>query len=265
MDQETKTEFVLPIAHEFDWTTVVTGTRVVVERLHLSRQAAAKWIPRDDGLYEVAFLRMRKTTHECKEEVDGEFVDVKKPVSYPLFCEPGDPKKTCNVGYQFAFADNPDQVAALLAYVSENKKRDEIRKQEHEAKRQDDKRQREDNLLRLQEERDKEMRAKAAAIGVSVEDLVDGCKQWDQLRSRSFRANCCFLCNRTLTDPVSIKTGIGPECVKEIPNMQAAMKANAVDIGKLRFRSQQLVDRLTRAGFDTMAEMVREAGYSNGS
>ena len=41
MDQETKTEFVLPIAHEFDWTTVVTGTRVVVERLHLSRQAHA--------------------------------------------------------------------------------------------------------------------------------------------------------------------------------------------------------------------------------
>ena len=201
---------------------------------------------------------MKKTTHgTCFGE---------KVVSYsPLFYEIGNPKKTCTAGYEFAIASDSEQVTALLAYVSENKKRDEIRKQEHEAKRQDDKRQREDNLLRLQEERDKEMRAKAAAIGVSVEDLVDGCKQWDQLRSRSFRANCCFLCNRTLTDPVSIKTGIGPECVKDIPNMQAAMKANAVDIGKLRFRSQQLIDRLSRAGFDTMAAMVREAGYSNGS
>lgn len=210
--------------------------------------------PRSDGLFEVEFLRMKKTTREtCMGEKEVYFS--------PLFCQPGNPKKTCTAGYQFAFADDPEQVAALLAYVAEQKQRDDIRKQEYEAREADKKRQRDEDFKRLQEQREQELRTKAEAIGVSYEDLVDGCKQWDQLRSRYYRPNCCFICNRVLTDPVSIKTGIGPECVKQIPNMMAAMKANAVDIGKLRYRSQQLVERLTRAGFDSMAEILLERDH----
>lgn len=235
------------VAYDFDWAKVAKGTRVLFELFWGSK----KFAPRADGLFEGEFLRMKKTT---RETCTGE----KEVCFSPLFCEPGNPTKTFTAGYQFAFADDPDQVAALLSYVAEKKQQGEVARQEKEAKRVAEKLRRDEESRQLREQREQELRTKADEIGVSYEDLVDGCKQWDQLRNKSFSPNRCFICNRVLTDPVSIKTGIGPECVKDIPKMLAAMKSNAVDIGKLRYRSQQLIERLTRAGFDAMADMVKE-------
>jgi hypothetical protein len=61
---------------------------------------------------------------------------------------------------------------------------------------------------------------------------------------------------RRLTDPVIITRGIGPECIQAFPTFKAALKAKILEIAKLRYGANTLVERLTRAGFDDMVEMI---------
>ena len=68
-----------------------------------------------------------------------------------------------------------------------------------------------------------------------------------------------MLCGRHLTDPASIVTGVGPECVKQVPFIKAAARAKVLDVGRLRFDGGRLIERFEQAGITELAAFVAEA------
>jgi len=109
-------------------------------------------------------------------------------------------------------------------------------------------------------DRDRDLASKAAAVGCTLEDLKAGIELWDRLRRKRYPVGCCLLCGRTLTDPASIVSGVGPECIQRLPRLRAAVRAKVVDIGRLRWNGEHLVRRFETAGARDLADLLRASG-----
>jgi hypothetical protein len=233
---------------EFDWRRVERGRVLVVSDVYRPRHLPQVFHQRPDGLYEVAFVRV-KVEHDHGHEWH-----------VPVFASTIDPKKqTTRVLGAFAFADDPDAVHELVQYHARDAANRDLAHLFHtygEAAR------RERLEARRQAERDnreQELRQKAAEAGVEFDDLLEGMKLWNTIRRKRYSPRHCFWCGRLLTDPASIVSGIGPECIRKFPALMAAAKAKVLDLGRMRFDADRLLQRFERAGMAELAAVVREA------
>jgi hypothetical protein len=220
---------------DHDWTKVEPGTCIVVESL------SDRFPPREDGLCELEFLRIKRT--------DG----------YPVFCLSGDAKrKPCRwVPYEFAFSDDIEGVRRLARKAAADAAESAARALERERetaerkKQQSERRSVELAILRSEHE------AKAAGLGLTLDQFEDCLRLWNQIRSNRFRPNSCFVCGRALVDPVSIETGIGPECSRRMGDVAKVARATQAEwIGKMRFDANRLVAKLQRAGLEGMISQL---------
>ena len=233
---------------DFDWSTVKPGTRIVVEHVFRPRHLPQVFHQRADELYEVAFVRVkieRDRGHEW-------------PVA--VFASTLDPKKqTTRVLGAFAFADDEPAVRELVQF---NARQRANRALAHlfNTFAQAARKEREAEARRLREQqREQDLRQRAEAAGVAFEDLVEGMETWNRIRRRRYGPKHCLCCGRTLTDPASIVSGIGPECIRKFPALMAAAKAKVIDLGRMRFDADRLLARFEQAGMDELAAVVREA------
>ena len=236
---------------DFDFETMPRNTRLVLEHCCVSKAVAHDWQPRPDGLHDVIFVRAKRSVDKRRSPPYVSFEPIIRSVASG--------KLTSRIIGRFAFADNPDEVGELVLYVADKKAeeaRQELKRLADQAER---KAQDSARYAVARAARDTELRAKAASVGVSYEELCDGIKSWDRIRSQTYRPDCCLCCGRVITDPVSVVRGIGPECINKFPNVVAAMRANVLSIGRMRYTAQALVARLTKAGFNQMATTVAEA------
>ena len=167
-----------------------------------------------------------------------------------MFCLRSDKKQTCSGGIKLAFPDDAKQVAVLL---------DSIEQEREEQIERERKQERQERISKAIARRDSELRQAAEHVGITHEEMRKACKKWDQLRNRTFHQNYCFMCGKRLTDPASIVSGIGPECIKGMPKFKAALRAEVLSIGNLRHRSDVLIARFNRAGLREIAQLVKEA------
>jgi hypothetical protein len=235
---------------EFDWRGVERGRVLVVSDVYRPRHLPQVFHQRPDGLYEVAFVRV-KVEHDRGHEW---------PV--PVFASTIDPKKqTTRVLGAFAFADDPDAVHELVQYRARdaanralahlfNTYSEAVRKERLEARRQAER-----------DKREQELRRRAAEAGVEFDDLLEGMKVWNTIRRKRYSPRHCFCCGRLLTDPASIVSGIGPECIRKFPALMAAARAKVLDLGRMRFDADRLLQRFERAGMAELAAVIREAHH----
>jgi len=232
----------------FDWKAVRPGTRVVIEDVFRPRHLPAVFHQREDGLFEVDFVRV-KVEIENGYEWQG-----------PIFASTLDPKKRTNRARgAFAFADDTEAVQALVQFKARQRAETmlaDLFTSYAEAVRQEQTKQRQQHE---REQREQELRRKAAEAGVEYEDLLDGMKLWNTIRRKRYAPNHCFWCGRPLTDPASIVSGIGPERIKRFPGLLAAAKAKVIDIGRLRFDADRLLARFERAGLAEITAVIRAA------
>lgn len=235
------------LRHEFDWTSLPRGTRLVIEEVSRPRHLPEVFYRRDDGLFEVDFVRVKTETERGHTW------------HKPIFASTIDPKKQTDRAYgAFAIASDADSVHALAQFKARERAEAALahgfatyaagqRKERDAARRREREQAREQRLRRL-----------AAEAGVEYEDLLEGMKAWNAIRRKRYPANRCFVCGRALTDPASITSGIGPECIKRLPHLLAAAKAKVIDIGRLRFDADRLLARFDRAGLAEMSSVIRE-------
>ena len=241
---------------DVDWTTVPKGTRVLVVDVHRAKHLPPVSTPRPDGLHEVELARISRvemSTGYGLQKTTRQFTN-------PTFVVPGDPKRRpARVFGWFAWADAPDMVAGLVRHLALDRAdqslaalftsygfglRRELDNARHK---------------QAADDRRELLAAKAAAAGVSVDELEKGIDIWNKLRRKRFSASRCLCCGRTLTDPASIVSGVGPECLRHLPAIQAAARAKVLDIGKLRWDGDRLVERFKRAGVDELVRVVEAA------
>lgn len=236
------------VRFDFDWHGVQPGRVLVVEEVYRPRHLPQVFHQRPDGLYEVAFVRV-KIEHDRGHEW---------PV--PVFASTLDPKKqTTRVLGAFAFADDPAGVHELVQFNARdraNKALAHLFNTFAEAARKE--RQAEERRQR-QQQREQELRARAEAAGVAYEELVKGMETWNRIRRHRYGPKQCFACGRTLTDPASILSGIGPECIRQFPAIMAAAKARVLDLGRMRFDADRLLSRFEQAGMEDLAAVIRQA------
>jgi len=232
----------------FDWKAVKPGTRVVIEDVFRPRHLPAVFHQREDGLFEVDFVRVR-----IKQDQGMTWQE-------PVFASTLDPKKRTDRAHgAFAFADDTEAVNALVQFKARQRAETmlaDLFTSYAEAVRQEQTKKRQQHA---REQREQELRRKAAEAGVEYEDLLDGMKLWNTIRRKRYAPNRCFWCGRPLTDPASIVSGIGPECIKRFPGLLAAAKAKVIDIGRLRFDADRLLARFERAGMAEITAVIREA------
>jgi len=234
--------------NRFDWKTVTPGTRFVIESVCRPRHLPPVFHQREDGLYEVDFVRVKVESDQGYEW------------QKPVFASTLDPKKrTDRANGAFAFANDPVAVDALVQFFA--RQRDETMLADlftsyANAVKDERRRQR---LAEERGQREQELRRKAAEAGVTYEELLDGMKLWNSILRKRYAPNRCFWCGRPLTDPASIVSGIGPECIKRFPGLLAAARAKVIDIGRLRFDADRLLDRFERAGMAEIATVIRAA------
>jgi hypothetical protein len=234
--------------NDIDWHGVARGRVIVVAEVFRPRHLPQVYHQRPDGLFEMAFVRV-KVVHDHGHEF---------PV--PVFASTLDPnKQTTRVHGPFAFADDLAAVHELVQFRARDAA---TRNLAHlfntyaEAARKE--RQAEQRRLR-QQEREQELRQRAEAAGVAYEDLVEGMEIWNRIRRHRYGPRRCFCCGRLLTDPGSIVSGIGPECIRRFPALMAAAKAKVLDLGRLRFDADRLLARFEQAGMADLAAVVRDA------
>jgi hypothetical protein len=235
-------------ASDFDWQAVHPGQVIVVENVFRPRHLPQVFHQRPDELYELAFVRV-KIEHDLGHDW---------PV--PVFASTLDPRKqTTRVIGPFAFADDLATVHELVQFIARgradetlrhlfNTYADAARKERQQQERQQAKRQHE-----------QELRQRAEAAGVQYEDLVAGMEIWNRIRRRRYGPKHCFACGRLLTDPASIVSGIGPECIRKWPALMAAAKAKVLNLGRMRFDADRLLTRFEQAGMEDLAAVIREA------
>jgi hypothetical protein len=232
----------------FDWHGVMPGRVIVVEHVFRARHLPQVFHERPDELYEVAFVRV-KIEHDRGHEW---------PV--PVFASTLDPRKqTTRVIGAFAFADDAAAVHELVQFKARdraNKALAHLFNTYADAARKD--RQAEERQQR-QQQREHELRARAGAAGVAYQELLEGMEVWNRIRRRRYGPKRCFCCGRLLTDPASIVSGIGPECIRKFPALMAAAKAKVLDLGRMRFDADRLLARFEQAGMEDLAAVIREA------
>jgi hypothetical protein len=236
-----------------DWSIVPIGTRLVVASVCRPRHLPSISVPREDGLHEVILHRVKKHIHTF---ADG----TSEPHDEPIFVVPGDQKKRqARVWGEYAFADDLGEVSLLIQFLA---RRNEARAHKDaeiarvKAERAAAEKSRRD-LAR--EDRRRRLEAVAAEEGLAVEELEAAISKWNTIRRRRYPEGRCFLCGRHLTDPASIVTGVGPECVKQVPFIKAAARAKVLDVGRLRFDGGRLIERFERAGITELATFVANA------
>lgn len=236
------------VLFDFDWQGVQQGRVIVVEDVYRPRHLPQVFYQRPDELFEVAFLRV-KIEHDRGHQW---------PV--PVFASTIDPKKqTTRVLGAFAFADDLAGVHELVQWRARdraNKALAHLFNTYAEAAR---KERRAEERRQREQQREQELRQRAEAAGVAYEDLVAGMEIWNRIRCHRYGPKHCFACGRTLTDPTSIVSGIGPECIRKWPALMAAAKAKVLDLGRMRFDADRLLDRFEQAGMNDLAAVVREA------
>jgi len=224
------------------WHWVARGTRVVV--WSISGPLESWGVP--DGCGEVVFLRV-------KWERQGAMTYA-NPVFGPVA---GGSKSSDKLLGRFAFADDEVGVAELRRSVAWHRGEQAMAAlfnsfavgQKKEAMRVE--------AARRREERESELARIAASVGVTLDELKRGMALWDRLRRGRYPVGSCLLCGRTLTDPASIVSGVGPECIQQLPQLRAAVAAKVVDVGRLRWSAEQLVARFERVGAEDLAAVVR--------
>ena len=241
---------------DVDWSTIAKGTRVLVVDVYRAKHLPPISQPRPDGLHEIELARTRLRRYEL-----GYWSQKKTYENVcPVFIVPGDPKRRpAKVFGDFAWADDPGMVAGLLEYLALERADRELahlfssytngaRRELEAAKRK-----------AAVDERRRLLADKAKSVGVSVDELEAGIAIWNKLRRKRFSATSCLCCGRRLSDPASIVSGIGPECIRHLPAIRAAAKAKVIDIGKMRWDGDRLVERFKRAGVDELVRVVEDA------
>jgi hypothetical protein len=233
---------------DFDWRGVARARVIVVSDVFRPRHLPQIYHQRPDGLFEMAFVRVKIVRDHGHEW----------PV--PVFASTLDPKKqTTRVLGPFAFADDPAAVHELVQYRARhaaNRDLAHLFNTYATAAREE----RERELRRQREhERERELRQRAEAAGVAYEDLVEGMEIWNRIRRKRYGPTRCFCCGRLLRDPASIVSGIGPECIRRFPALMAAAKAKVLDLGRMRFDADRLLARFEQAGMAEITEVIREA------
>lgn len=241
---------------DVDWSTIAKGTRVLVVDVYRAKHLPPISQPRPDGLHEIELARTPLRRYELG------YGSQKKTYENvcPVFIVPGDPKRRpAKVFGNFAWADDPGMVAGLLEYLALERADRELahlfssytngaRRELEAAKRK-----------AAVDERRRLLADKAKSVGVSVDELEAGIAIWNKLRRKRFSATSCLCCGRRLSDPASIVSGIGPECIRHLPAIRAAAKAKVIDIGKMRWDGDRLVERFKRAGVDELVRVVEDA------
>lgn len=233
---------------DFDWATVPRGRVILTAGVYRAKHLPQIYHQRPDGLYELAFVRVkieRDRGHDWP---------------MPVFASTLDPKKqTTRVLGAFAFADDLAAVQELVQFRARdaaNRALAHLFNTYAESTRKE--RDREARRL-AQQQREQELRQRAEAAGVAYEDLAAGMEIWNRMRRHRYGPTRCLWCGRTLTDPASIVSGIGPECAKQFPAIMAAAKAKVLDLGRMRFDADRLLARFEQAGMEDLAAVVREA------
>lgn len=233
---------------DFDWSRVARNRVIVIGEVFRPRHLPQIYHLRPDGLFELAFVRVKIERDQGRHW------------PLPVFASTLDPKKqTTRLLGAFAFADDPVGVHNLVQFRARdaanralahlfNSYAEAIRKQQRQQRREEQRRQRES-----------ELRQRAEAAGETYEDLVAGMEIWNQIRRRRYGPTRCFCCGRTLTDPASIVSGIGPECIRRFPAILAAAKARVLDLGRIRFDADRLLSRFEQAGMADLVAVLREA------
>jgi hypothetical protein len=234
--------------NDIDWHGVARGRVIVVSDVFRPRHLPQIYHQRPDGLFELAFLRVKVERDHGHEW----------PV--PVFASTLDPKKqTTRVLGPFAFADEPAAVHELVQYRARdaaNRALAHLFNEYATAARKE----RERELRRQREhERERELRQRAEVAGVAYEDLVEGMEIWNRIRRHRYGPKRCFWCGRLLRDPASIVSGIGPECIRRFPSLMAAAKAKVLDLGRMRFDADRLLARFEQAGMAEITAVIREA------
>lgn len=238
------------------WSTVAKGTRVLVVDVYRAKHLPPISQPRPDGLHELELARTRVERYELGYGSQKKtYEDV-----HPVFIVPGDPKRRpAKVFGLFAWADDRAMVAGLLEYLALDRADRALsdlfssyangaRRELEAAKRK-----------RAADDRRRLLAERAESVGVSVDELETGIDIWNKLRRKRFPVSSCLCCGRRLTDPGSIVSGIGPECLRHLPALRAAARAKVIDIGKIRWDGDRLVERFKRAGVEELARVVEEA------
>jgi hypothetical protein len=236
------------VRFDFDWQGVQRGRVLVVEDVYRPRHLPQVFHQRPDELFEVAFVRVKIERDRGQEW----------PV--PVFASTLDPQKqTTRVLGAFAFADDLAAVHELVQWRARdraNKALAHLFNTYAEAAR---KERRAEERRQREHERERELRQRAEGAGVAYEDLVAGMEIWNRMRRHRYGPSRCLWCGRTLTDPASIVSGIGPECIKRFPAVMAAAKAKLLDLGRMRFDADRLLARFEQAGMEDLAAVIREA------
>jgi hypothetical protein len=234
------------------WEEVPKGTELAFVNLAYPQHLGPPCERRPDGLWRVFFVRTAVTAKGTDDEY-----------RFPwLGADPKAKKQVRAVG-EFAFADDAAQVEALVQFEARREANNALASgfmsyAEGLAK----ERKAAERAARL-EAKNRLLAEKSAAAGITVAELTAAMRIWDDFRQNRFRSNRCLLCKKTLTDPVSIETGIGPECVKRVPHLLAAAKVHAVEIGKLRHSAGTLLERFKRAGLTELVKLVEDEQLLN--
>jgi hypothetical protein len=245
-------------AHYERWESVPLGTRILVTDVFRPPHLPPISYPRADGLHEVVLARMKPHRYTMGYGVH----QTSHEDLVPVFIVPGDPKKRHARAFgNFAFADDAASVATLIQFQARNRAETAIAelftsyakgmKKELERARVDAARQ----------ERQRMLAERAAAVGVTADELAEAIKVWDAIRRHKYGANKCMVCGRVLTDPPSIVRGIGPECLKYFPAIKAAARARVLNIGHMRYDGERLIERFKRAGATEIVQALEESRF----
>lgn len=234
-----------------DWRSVPAGTVIVVTDVFRPKHLPQVYHQRPDGLFEVAFVRLKKCRGEREWQSDYEI---------PVFASTIDATKTTTrVLGAFAFADDPVAVEELVQFQARDRANQSLAhlfNSYAQGARKELERQRQ---RKARVAKELELRARADAAGVAFEDLVAGMEIWNRIRRHRYGPKRCFWCGRLLTDPASIVSGVGPECIRKFPALMAAAKAKVLNLGRMRFDADRLLARFEQAGMQEMAAVIRDA------
>lgn len=243
-------------AHFDGWANVQLGTRIVVTDVFRPRHLPPISQPRPDGLHEVVLIRMKRERYTLGYGADQRMVED----FVPVFAVPADGKqRPARVFGEFAFADQAASVAELVQFKARERAETALADlfTSHATARK-----KELHHSRLEAARHKQQQMladRAAAVGVTTDELADGIKVWNTIRRRKYGPKQCMACGRTLTDPASIVRGVGPECLKYLPAIKAAARARVLNIGHMRYDAVRLIRRFEQAGAAEVVEALEEA------
>lgn len=240
------------------WGSVPPGTRILVTNIFRAQHLPPISHPRADGLHEVVLARMKSHRYTMGYGVH----QTSHEDFLPVFIVPGDSKKRpARVFGDFAFADDAVSVAALIQFQARQRAETALAHLFTSYATGVGKELKLARVDAVREERQRMLVERAAAVGVTADELARAIKVWDAIRRHKYGANKCMACGRALTDPPSIVRGIGPECLKYFPALKAAAHARVLNIGHMRYDGERLIERFKRAGATEIVQALEESRF----